>query len=85
LKAALTSKKATSPTSIASMLLNPPARAAEIVHAAVVVVPVAVEVAADVVAAVVTVVAEAVVATEVMVAGTEDTAVAAEVATNELT
>jgi hypothetical protein len=44
-----------------------------------------VEAAADAVVVAVTVVAEAVVATEVMVAGTEDTAVAAEVATNELT
>jgi hypothetical protein len=63
------------------MLLNLPAPeiAAEIVHAAAVVVPVVVEVAADAVVVAVTVVAEDVVAT--VVADAADLVVAAEVAT----
>ena len=76
---ALTSKKAMSQTSIASMLLNLPAPeiAAEIVVHAAAVAQAAVEVAADVVVVDATVAAEAVVATEVMAADT----VVAEVAT----
>ena len=69
MKAALTLKKAMSPTSIASMLLNPPvlAIAAEIVRAAAEAVLAVVGVAAGVVVVVATVVAEAVVVTEVTV------------------